>query len=361
MDRGFVSSYMVTDPARMEAVYDKPAIVITDRKISSIQEFLPLLEKLAQAGKKDLVIIAEDIEGEALATLVLNRLKGVLNTVAVKAPAFGDRRSDILNDIAVLTGGDVIAEDRGMTFENVDLDVVGTARKIIVTKDDTTIIEGGGKSSAVKTRIAQINEQTKQATSEYDRENLEKRRAALEGKVAVIKVGGVTETEIEEKKFRVDDAVAAVKAAMDEGIVPGGGVTLLNLGVDLVVKRQTAKDKKNIQAPESMLTGDPGADILIRALHQPFDILLKNAGFTPETYIAKINKPGLGVNVMTGEIVNMLVAGIVDPTRVTKEAILNAVSIAGTAMTMGALVADIPEKSTPAGGAAPDMGGIMGM
>lgn len=214
-DRGFVSPYMVTDTARMEAVYDKPAIVITDKKISSIQEFLPLLEKLAQSGKKDLVLIAEDLEGEALGTLILNRLKGVFNAVAIKAPAFGDRRKDILNDIAILTGAQVITEDRGMTFENVDLDVVGSARRVIANKDESTIIEGGGSSAEVDARIKQINAQIAAATSEYDKENLEKRRAALSGKVAVIKVGGATETEIEEKKFRVDDAVHAVKAALD--------------------------------------------------------------------------------------------------------------------------------------------------
>src|SRR3954464_8970085 len=228
-DRGFVSPYMVTDTARMEAVYDKPAIVITDKKISSIQEFLPLLEKLAQSGKKDLVLIAEDVEGEALGTLILNRLKGVFNTLAIKAPAFGDRRKDILNDIAILTGAEVISEDTGMSFENVDLNVVGTARRVIANKDETTIIEGGGSPAEIQARIKQINTQIDQATSEYDKENLEKRRAALSGKVAVIKVGGATETEIEEKKFRVDDAVHAVKAALSEGIVAGGGVTLINL------------------------------------------------------------------------------------------------------------------------------------
>ena len=234
-DRGFVSPYMVTDTARMEAVYDKPAVVITDKKITSIQEFLPLLEKLAQSGKKDLVLIAEDVEGEALGTLILNRLKGVFNTVAIKAPAFGDRRKDVLNDIAILTGATVITEDRGMTFENVELDVVGSARRVIVSKDETTIIEGGGSPAEINARIKQINAQIEAATSEYDKENLEKRRAALSGKVAVIKVGGATETEIEEKKFRVDDAVHAVKAALDEGIVPGGGVTLINLAGTITV------------------------------------------------------------------------------------------------------------------------------
>ena len=227
MDRGYVSPYMVTDTSRMEAVYDKPAILITDQKISSIQEFLPMLEKLAQSGKKDLVLIAEDVEGEALGTLILNRLKGVFNTVAIKAPAFGDRRAEILEDIAILTGGDVITEERGMTFENADVSVLGSARKVIATKDETTIIEGAGTSSAVKARIDQINKQIEAATSEYDKENLEKRRAALSGKVAVIKVGGATETEIEEKKFRVDDAVASVKSALEEGVVAGGGNAFL--------------------------------------------------------------------------------------------------------------------------------------
>ena len=347
-DRGFVSAYMVTDTARMEAVYDKPAIVITDKKISSIQEFLPLLEKLAQAGKKDLVLIAEDVEGEALGTLVLNRLKGVFNTVAVKAPAFGDRRKDILNDIAILTGATVISEDRGYTFENAELDMVGSARKVIVTKDETTIIEGGGSSSEIKDRIQQINAQVDAATSEYDKENLEKRRAALSGKVAVIKVGGATETEIEEKKYRVDDAVAAVKAALSEGIVPGGGVTLINLTSSV----PTNSDDDAVTA---------GQGLLIKALEQPFRILLTNAGLNADEWLPQVKaaKAGHGVNVTDpSKLVDMKAAGIVDPTRVTKEAIQNAVSIAGTSMTMGALVVDVPEPKTAA--PAPDMGG-MGM
>lgn len=347
-DRGFVSPYMVTDPARMEAVYDKPAVVITDQKISSIQEFLPLLEKLAQAGKKELVLIAEDVEGEALGTLILNRLKGVFNTIAIKAPAFGDRRKEILEDIAILTGAQVITEDRGMTFENVELDVVGSARKVIVTKDETTIIEGGSAASAIKARIDQINQQVAAATSEYEKENLEKRRAALQGKVAVIKVGGATETEIEEKKFRVDDAVAAVKAALDEGIVPGGGVTLINL----------AKEIKT-SGTDSIAAG---AQILRSALEQPFRILLTNAGLNPDEWLPQVKaaKPGQGVNVNDPtKLVDLKASGVVDPTRVTKEAIQNAVSIAGTSMTMGALVVDVPEKKDAP--AAPDMGGGMGM
>ena len=352
MDRGFVSAYMVTDPTRMEAVADKPAIVVTDKKITSIQEFLPLLEKLAQAGKKDLVLIAEDVEGEALATLVLNRLKGVFNTIAVKAPAFGDRRKEILEDIAVLTGGALITEDRGMTFENVELDVVGTARKVIVDKDNTTIIEGGGVARDVKSRIAQISEQAKQASSEYDKENLEKRRAALEGKVAVIKVGGATETEIEEKKFRVDDAVAAVKAALDEGVVPGGGVTLVNLAAFVAT---STSDDTSVAA---------GKSILKSALEQPFRILLSNAGLNADEWLPQIlkAKTGQGVDVNdASKLIDLRAKGIIDPTRVTKEAILNATSIAGTAMTMGALVAEVPEKNAPAmpSGGGMDMGGMM--
>jgi chaperonin GroEL len=347
-DRGFVSAYMVTDTNRMEAVYDKPAVVITDKKISSVQEFLPLLEKIVSSGKKDLVLIAEDVEGEALGTLVLNRLKGVFNTVAVKAPAFGDRRKDILNDIAILTGADVITEDRGMTFENVDLDVVGTARKVIVTKDETTIIEGNGNQAEVAARIKQINAQVEQATSEYDRENLEKRRAALSGKVAVIKVGGATETEIEEKKYRVDDAVNAVKAALSDGIVPGGGVTLINLTSTIAT---STDDDDSVTA---------GKHLLKRALEQPFRILLTNAGLNADEWLPQVKaaKPGQGVNVNNpAGLVDLKGAGVVDPTRVTKEALQNAVSIAGTSMTMGALVVDVPEKEKAGG---PDMGGMGG-
>jgi len=354
-DRGYVSPYMVTDTTRMEAVYNKPAVVITDKKIASVQEFLPVLEKLAQAGKKDLVLIAEDVEGEALGTLILNRLKGVFNTVAIKAPAFGDRRKDILNDIAILTGAQVITDDRGMTFENVDLDVVGSARKIIVTKDETTIIEGNGSPAEVTARIKQIGNQADAATSEYDKENLEKRQAALSGKVAVIKVGGATETEINEKKDRVDDAVHAVKAALAEGIVSGGGVTLINL--------QSA-----IQVASSAVGADDvavanGALLLSRALEQPFRILLTNAGLNADEWLPQVRggKAGQGVNVNDPtKLVDMRAAGVIDPARVTKEAILNAVSIAGTAMTMGALVVEVPEPKA-AGGGAPDMSGMGGM
>lgn len=348
IDRGFVSPYMVTDTARMEAVLNKPAIVVTDKKISSLQEFLPLLEKLAQAGKKDLILMAEDVEGEALGTLVLNKLKGVFNTVAVKAPSFGDRRKDILNDIAILTGATVITEDKGMTFENVDLDVVGSARKVIVGKDSTTIIEGGGTVTEVSARIDQIDAQIIASSSSYDKSNLQDRRAALSGKVAVIKVGGATETEIEEKKFRVDDAVAAVKAALSEGIVPGGGVTLVDLAKTI-----------RIEGTDSAAAG---ASILRSALEQPFRIILENAGLNPDEWLPQVRaaKAGQGVNVnKPAKLVDLKSNGVVDPVVVTKKAVESAASIAGTAMTMGALVVDVPEKASSAP-AAPDMGG-MGM
>lgn len=347
-EKGFVSPYMVTDSTRMEAVVDKPAVLITDKKISGAAEFVPILEKLAQTGKKDVLIIADDVEGEILGTLILNKLKGVLNAVAVKAPEFGDRRKEVLQDIAILTGAEVISEDRGMTFENVDIDVIGSARKVIVDKDETTIIEGAGSVTELKARINQINNQIAAATSEYEKENLEKRRAALEGKVAVIKVGGATETEIEEKKFRVDDAVNAVKAALDGGIVPGGGVTLVNLADGLKA--------------DSADSAGAGITILKNALQQPFRILMENAGLNADEWLPQVKKAksGQGVNVNNpNKLVDLKSAGVVDPARVTQEAIQNAVSIAGTAMTMGALVAEIPENTPepPAGG----MPGGMGM
>lgn len=344
LDRGFTSALFVTDINRQEAVYDKPAIVITDKKLSSIQDVAPILEKLAQAGKKDLVLIADEVEGEALSVMVLNKLKGVFNSVAVKAPSFGDRRKEILEDIAVLTGATVISEERGMNFDNVGLDVIGSARKVIVGKDETTIIEGAGSKKEVEARIGLIVAQSDNAQSSYDKSELDKRAAALSGKVAVIKVGGASETEIDEKKFRVDDAVAATKAALAEGIVAGGGVTLVNLA-------------NNIKT-EGTDSVSAGKLILKNALKQPFVQIMKNAGLNSEALLAQVEaaKPGNGINVMTPEkgLIDVKKSGVIDPARVTKEAVQNSVSIASTAATMGALVVDIPEKE-----AAPSMGGGM--
>jgi len=354
-DRGFVSPYMVTDTARMEAVYNKPAILITDKKISSIQEFLPILEQLAQSGKKDLVIIAEDVEGEALGTLILNRLKGVFNTVAIKAPAFGDRRKEVLDDLAVLTGATVISEERGGSFEDADLHMIGSARKVIVTKDATTIIEGAGASADVKARIEEISAQINNVSSDYDREQLVGRRAALSGKVAVIKVGGATEVEIEEKKYRVDDAVAAVKAALAEGVVPGGGVTLLTLA-------DTIRQDSKLEVGEDAVAFNNGRFLLKRALEQPFRILLGNAGLNADEWLPQIRaaKPGHGLDLNNPtELISLKEKGINDPVRVTRDALLNAVSIAGNGMTMGTLITPVIEKNAPAP-AAPDMSG-MGM
>lgn len=347
LDKGWVSPFFVTDAGRQEAVYEKPAILITDKKISSVQEFLPMLEKLAQSGKKDVVLIADEVEGEALSILVLNKLKGVFNTVAVKAPSFGDRRKDVLRDIAVLTGATVISEDHGLTFENAGLEVLGSARKVIVGKDETTIIEGAGKPSGVKERIVEIKSLSENASSEYEKEQFDKRAAALSGKVAVIKVGGATETEIDEKKFRVDDAVAATKAALAEGIVAGGGVTLVNLAGNLKV---SGADSLSV-----------GRQILKDALKQPFLQIMKNAGLNADALLAQVEsgKPGFGVNVMKPEdgLIDVKKAGVIDPARVTKEAVQNAVSIASTAATMGALVVDIPEAEVAAApGGMPGMG-----
>ena len=344
VQRGFISPYMVTDPKRMEAVYDKPAVVVTDKKVSSAQEFVPLLEMIAQSGKKDLVLIADDVDGEALSLLVLNRLKGSFNTLAIKAPS----DKDVLYDIAALVGAKVITDDTGMTFDNVGSDVIGSARKVIATKDVTTIVEGAGSKSEVQARVDQIDVQVEETSSDYTRNNLLKRQAALTGEVAVIKVGGATETEIEEKKYRVDDAVAAVKAALAEGIVPGGGVTL----VDLAGNYKYAGSKDASVAA--------GEKLLVNALEQPFRILLANSGLNADEWLPQVRKAkagqGIDVNHPT-ELIDLKESGVVDPVRVTKEALQNAASIAGTAMTMGALVVDVPEKEAPS---TPDMGGMGG-
>ena len=341
-DKGYSSPFFVTDVNRQEAIFDKPLIFLTDKKISSSSEILPVLEKVAQSGHKDLVIIAEEVSGEALSLLVLNKLKGVFNSLVLKAPAFGDRRKEILEDIAVLTGATVISEDKGMKLEDAEISALGSAKKIIATKDNSTIISGAGKQSAVSDRIELIKSQANLATSDYDREQYEKRAAALSGKVAVIKVGGATETEIDEKKYRVDDAVAATKAALEEGIVTGGGVTLVNLADQLEEK-------------------DAGAKIVKNALKTPLLHILENAGLNAQALLAAVEnaKPGQGINVMEPEkgLQDLKKAGVIDPARVTREAVQNAISIAATAITMGALIVEIPEKEDQNASAA-GMGGM---
>lgn len=342
-DRGYVSAYMATDTNRMEAVYDKPVILVTDKKISSAQELLPIMEKLAAVGKKDLVLIAEEVEGEALGVLILNRLKGVFNTVAIKAPSFGDRRKEVLTDIATLTGANLVSEEQGVNFSDIDIDALGSARKVIVSKDKTTIIEGGGDTDAVTARVQQIKAQAENANSDYDREQLEERAASIEGKVAVIKVGGATETEINEKKYRVDDAVAATKAALAGGIVAGGGITLVNLA-------------------SKINNSEIGHQIVKNALMKPFKQLMSNAGLNAEAKLEKVleSKDGMGFDVNTADkLVDMKKVGVIDPVAVTREAVQTAISIAATAMTMGALVVDLPEENPPIPN--PAMGGGMGM
>lgn len=328
-DKGYSSPFFVTDVNRQEAIFNKPLILLTDKKLSSANDVLPLLEKCASSGQKDLVIIAEEVEGEALSLLVLNKLKGVFNSLVLKAPSFGDRRKEIMEDIAILVDATVVSADKGLKLEEVGLEVLGSATKIIATKDETTIVKGSGDQKAVKTRIELINSQAKLAKSDYEREEFEKRAAALSGKVAVIKVGGATETEIDEKKFRVDDAVSATKAALAEGIVAGGGVTLVNLA-------------------DQLQENDDGTRIVKNALKTPFIHIIENAGLNAQALLATVEnaKPGHGINVMSPEkgVIDLKKAGIIDPAKVTKEAVKNAISIAATAITMGALIVNIPEK-----------------
>ena len=337
-DKGYASAFFITDVNRQEAVFDKPLILVTDKKISSANEILPLLEKCAQAGKKELVIIAEEVEGEALSLLVLNKLKGVFNSLVLKAPSFGDRRKEIMEDIAILTDATVVSADKGLKLEEVGMEVLGSCGKVIAAKDETTIIKGAGVKAEVEARIELIRNLAENAKSDYEREEFEKRAAALSGKVAVIKVGGATETEIDEKKFRVDDAVAATKAALSEGIVPGGGVTLVNLATSLDAT-------------------DDGARIVKNALKAPFTHIMENAGLNAQALLAQVEsaKPGFGINVMAPEkgLIEMKKAGVIDPAKVTKEAVKNATSIAATAITMGALISEIPEEKSAA--PAPEM------
>jgi len=350
-DRGYLSPYFVTDAERMETVLDAAYILIYDKKISAMKDLLPVLEKVAQINRP-LLIISEDIEGEALATLVVNKLRGTLQVAAVKAPGFGDRRKAMLEDIATLTGGRVISEDAGLKLENTVVADLGQAKKISIDKDNTTIIEGAGKAVKVKERINQIKVQIEDTTSDYDREKLQERLAKLAGGVAVIKVGEATELEMKEKKARVEDALAATRAAVEEGIVPGGGITLLHAAA--VVEKLDLKDEEKI-----------GADIVAKALYEPARMIAINAGQEGSVIVEKIKSQKsheIGYNAATGEFVNMLEAGIVDPTKVSRSSLQNAASIAALLLTTEVIITDIPEKdkgSDMGGGGMGGMGGMM--
>jgi chaperonin GroEL len=346
-DKGFISAYFVTDAERMEAVLEDPYILIVESKISAVKDLLPVLEKVMQSGKQ-LLIIAEDVEGEALATLVVNKIRGTFKSVAVKAPGFGDRRKAMLTDIAVLTGGQVISETVGLKLESVTLDMLGRARKVVVTKDETTIVDGGGDAEAINGRVNQIRAEIEKSDSDYDREKLQERLAKLAGGVAVIKVGAATEVELKERKHRVEDAVRNAKAAVEEGIVPGGGVALVQAG-------KTAFDKLDLVGDEAT-----GANIVRVALDAPLRQIAVNAGLEGGVVVEKVRNlaPGHGLNAATGEYVNMLDEGIIDPAKVTRSALQNAASIAALFLTTEAVVADKPEKDkAPAG--APGGGGDM--
>ena len=348
-DRGYLSSYMVTDTEKMEAVLDNPLILITDKKITNIQEILPVLEQIVQAGKK-LLIIAEDIEGEAMATLVVNKLRGTFNCVAVKAPGFGDRRKEMLQDIAILTGGQVISEELGRDLKETTLDMLGQAESVKITKDNTTIVNGRGDSANIKERINQIKMQIEETTSEFDKEKLQERLAKLSGGVAVIKVGAVTETELKERKLRIEDALAATKAAVEEGIVPGGGTAYVN------VINKVAELKSDVADTQV------GINIIVRALEEPMRQIAINAGVEGSVIIERIknSEAGMGYDALHDEYVNMIKTGIVDPTKVTRSALQNAASVASTFLTTEAAVVDIPQKEQPMQGA-PGMGGMDGM
>ena len=348
-DRGYIAPYMVTDTDKMVAELDNPLILITDKKISTTQEILPLLEQIVQMGKK-LLIIAEDVEGEALTTLVLNKLRGTFTCVAVKAPGFGDRRKEMLQDIATLTGGTVITSDLGLELKDTTVDQLGTARQVKVEKENTIIVDGSGDKEAIKGRVAQIRQQIETTTSDFDREKLQERLAKLAGGVAVIKVGAATEVEMKEKKLRIEDALAATKAAVEEGIVAGGGIACMN-AIPAVAEFVDT------------LEGDAktGAKIVLKALEEPLRQIVANAGLEGSVIcdnVKKANKVGYGFNALTEEYTDMVSAGIVDPTKVTRSALQNASSVAAMVLTTESLVTDIKEPAAPAAPAAPDMGGM---
>ncbi|MBI4728317.1 MAG: chaperonin GroEL [Acidobacteria bacterium] len=340
-DKGYISPYFVTDPERMEAVLEEPYVLVANQKISAVKDLLPLLEKVMQSGKP-LVIISEDVEGEALATLVVNKIRGTFKSVAVKAPGFGDRRKAMLQDIAILTGGQVISEEVGLKLENTTLDMLGRARKVVVVKDDTTVVEGAGDAEQIKGRINQIKAEIEKTDSDYDREKLQERLAKLAGGVAVIKVGAATEVELKEKKHRIEDAVSATKAAVEEGIVAGGGVTLL--------QAQGVLDKVDLEGDEKT-----GALIVRRGLEEPLKQIAVNAGLEGGVVVERVRAldPGWGLNADSGEYVDMLKAGVIDPAKVTRSALQNAASIAALFLTTEAVVAEKPEKEKmpmPGGG-----------
>ena len=348
-DRGYIAPYMVTDTDKMVAELDNPLILITDKKISTTQEILPLLEQIVQMGKK-LLIIAEDVEGEALTTLVLNKLRGTFTCVAVKAPGFGDRRKEMLQDIATLTGGTVITSDLGLELKDTTVDQLGTARQVKIEKENTIIVDGSGDKEAIKGRVAQIRQQIETTTSDFDREKLQERLAKLAGGVAVIKVGAATEVEMKEKKLRIEDALAATKAAVEEGIVAGGGIACMN-AIPAVAEFVDT------------LEGDAktGAKIVLKALEEPLRQIVANAGLEGSVIcdnVKKANKVGYGFNALTEEYTDMVSAGIVDPTKVTRSALQNASSVAAMVLTTESLVTDIKEPAVPAAPAAPDMGGM---
>jgi len=347
-DRGYASAYMVTDSDKMEAVLDNPYILITDKKVSNIQEVLPLLEQVIQQSRP-LLIIAEDVEGEALSTLVLNKLRGTFNVVAVKAPGFGDRRKAMLEDIAILTGADVITEDLGLELKSTEVGQLGTADKIVVTKENTTIVSGHGESSQIASRVKQIRAQLEETTSEFDKEKLQERLAKLAGGVAVIKIGAATETELKERKLRIEDALNSTRAAVEEGIVSGGGTALIN-----VIK---AVEAVNAEGDEAT-----GVDIVKRALEGPIRQIAHNAGLEGSVIVERLKneKVGTGYDAAKNEWVDMIQVGIVDPTKVTRSALQNAASVSAMFLTTEAVVSDIPEESN-GGGGMPDMGGMGGM
>ncbi len=353
IERGYVSAYMATNTERMEASYDDPYILITDRKISSIQDIVPLLEKISQGGKRQLVIVAEDVDGEALATLVLNKLRGTFSTLAVKAPGFGDRKKDMLEDIAVVTGGQVISEEKGMKLDSVELAMLGRAHRIVATKEKTTIVGGKGKKGDIDKRLAQLKAQSSASTSEFDKEKIQERVAKLSGGVAVIKVGALTETELKEKKFRIEDAVNATRAALEEGIVAGGGVALFEVSKDLTVKAVGKVAEVGDEAKGVML--------IKTILERPLRAIAENAGKDSNEVAQRVfgSPAGSGFNAATGEYVDMIKDGVIDPLKVVKTSLTNAVSVASMILTTEAVVTDLPEeKNSSGGGSMPPMGGM---